>query len=81
MRRVKLIKRPLQSAQQVGAEIWRGSKRRQWLLFYKHRCDDRWYEELLDDLSLKGKRLDPSRARRLLIAALMKGEESDEDQR
>ncbi|ADV45567.1 hypothetical protein [Nitratifractor salsuginis] len=82
MRKAKVISRPGERGEPVGLEAWgvsgRGSRS---LLFYKHRCDDAWYEALLEELSLKGKRLSPARARQLVVAALMKGEDSDADQR
>jgi len=65
----------------VGPEEWKmtASEEQALILRYKHRCDDTWYAELLEELSLEGKRLNPSRARRLLLAALRKGESVDGD--
>jgi hypothetical protein len=81
MKRAKVIPNPGERGEPVGLEAWGASRRgSRSLLFYKHRCDDAWYEALLEELSLKGKRLSPARARRLVVAALMKGEDPDEDQ-
>jgi hypothetical protein len=64
----------------VGAEIWNSpGEESPLLLRFRHRCDDAWFASLLEELSLEGKRLTPSRARRVLLAALMKGEGPDGD--
>ena len=80
MRKVRMLPSPSR-IQTVGPEEWgvSASEERALILRYKHRCDDAWYAELLEELSLEGKRLNPSRARRLLVAALRKGESLDGD--
>ena len=74
MRKVRVIASPSR-IRRVGPEEWGVgvSEEHSLILRYKHRCDDAWYAELLEELSLEGKRLSPGRARRLLLAALQKG--------
>jgi len=80
MRKAKVIARPEEHAQPVGTEIWEeGRTEPPLLLRFRHRCDDAWFASLLQELSLEGKRLTPQRARRLLLAALMKGDGPDGD--
>ena len=80
MRKVRVLASPSR-IRAVGPEEWgvTAAEESAMILRYKHRCDDAWYAELLEELSLEGKRLSPGRARRLLIAALRKGESIDGD--
>jgi hypothetical protein len=80
MRKVRVIAHPEERARPVGAEIWNSpGEESSLLLRFRHRCDDDWFASLLQELSLEGKRLTPQRARRLLLAALMKGDGPDGD--
>jgi len=82
MRKVRVLNAPPVSEIQVlGSEEWGGAMAEEdaMILQYKHRLDDTWFQALLEELSLKGKRLTPSRARRLIVAALLKGESVDGD--
>ena len=77
MRRVRLIRKPGGSARPFGSmEPGREERKRLRLEeeseYYRHRCSDSWLEELLQETGLAGKRLDPVRARRLLLAATRK---------
>ncbi|WP_456427898.1 hypothetical protein [Nitratifractor sp.] len=81
MRRVRLIRRPSGRSRRplFAEEDPRGEKKRRLsaeLEFYRHRCDENWLNELLEAEGLAGKRLTPSRARRLLLAASRKRWES-----
>ncbi|WP_456459123.1 hypothetical protein [Nitratifractor sp.] len=81
MRRVRLIRRPSGRSRRpflAGENPGRERERRLLaeLEFYRHRCDESWLEELLEAEGLAGKRLTPSRARRLLLAASRKRWES-----
>ncbi|WP_456431734.1 hypothetical protein [Nitratifractor sp.] len=40
------------------------------LNFFRHRCEDAWLAKLLEEIGLSGKRLKPSRARKLIFEAL-----------
>ncbi len=77
MRRVRLIRKPGLSARPFGAREPAREERKRLRLeeeseFYRHRCPDSWLEELLRESGLVGKRLDPVRARKLLLAAVRK---------
>ncbi len=39
-------------------------------LYFRHRCDDAWYEELIEAQGLRGKKITPVRLRRLIVEAL-----------
>ncbi len=82
MRKVRVLKAPPVSEIRVlGLEEWGGAKAEEdaRILQYKHRLGDVWFQRLLEELSLEGKRLNPGRARRLIVAALLKGEPVDGD--
>ncbi|WP_292655392.1 hypothetical protein [Nitratifractor sp.] len=72
---------PDTTLQVVGPEEWFKSAPgdQSAVLYYKHRLDDAWFQTLLEELSLEKKRLSPERARRLIVAALLKGEAVDRD--
>ena len=77
MRRVKLIRKP--DAREESPFVPRSSeaqKRRAKLEgeleFYRHRCDEEWFEALLEETGLAGKRLNPSRVRKILLQAVRK---------
>jgi len=77
MRKVRVVASgPLSEIRVLGPEAWQESlpQKDAGVLRYKHRLDDAWYQELLEELSLENKRLNASRARRLVVAALLKGE-------
>jgi len=56
-------------------ESSRQAKRMARIRFFRHECSDRWFEELLEATALSGRRLTPSRARRLIVAALREARE------
>ena len=78
MRKVRVRVLPAR-VRRIGAEAWGVSPEHALIRRFRHRIDESWYAELLAELSLEGKRLDPRRARRLVLAALRKGGMSDGD--
>ena len=82
MRRVKLLRNPRQeeafpfAAEATAPESARAKLERE-LAFYRHHCGEGWFEELLEETGLGGKRLNPSRARKLLLQAVRKRLESE----
>jgi len=82
MRRVKLLRNPRQeeafpfAAEAAAPEKQRAKLERE-LEFYRHHCGEAWFEELLEETGLRGKRLSASRARRLLLQAVRKRLESE----
>jgi hypothetical protein len=78
MRRVRLIRDPEGHGRPVRlAELAREgtSSGQEAMLYFRHRCDDEWFESLIEAQGLRGKRLNPARLRRLLLGALKKREE------
>ena len=77
MRRVRLIRNPGRDSRPFGSTEPNPEKRTRLRLeeeseFYRHRCEEAWLVDLLRESGLKGKRLNPSRARKLLLAAVRK---------
>jgi hypothetical protein len=74
MRRAKLLPRPTLPAQAItlGDLVHESGEEgpEAATLHFRHRCDDAWYEALIAAQGLEGKRITPTRVRRLLVEAL-----------
>jgi len=74
MRKVRRLPRPDRAGRPVAPEELAGAGKpsAEWemMLRFRHRLDDAWFEELIKGQELKGKKITPSRLRRLLIAAI-----------
>jgi len=75
MRKARLLRHPLPDARplhpaELGAQepeedlLWNA------MLHFRHRCDEAWYENLIESAGLEGKKLTPKRVRKLLLKAL-----------
>jgi hypothetical protein len=42
------------------------------LEFFRHRCDDSWFESLLVELNLEKRKITPSRMRKIIAGAIRK---------
>jgi len=81
MRRVKLLHRPQKRGRPLSLGEWmqengEGSRAAE-MLYFRHRCDDDWYEELIAAKGLRGKKITPSRLRRLIVEALERHREEE----
>ena len=74
MRRARLIRHPEEQGRPVGLEELAAdvAKGEEWetILDFRHRYDDQWFESLIAEAGLKGKRLKPGRLRKLIVMAL-----------
>jgi len=82
MRKVRLLRRPDRSFRPLGREELedRSARGEVWetMIYFRHRCDDRWYEDLIDGCGFSGKRITPKRLRKLLLEALERRREASE---
>ncbi|WP_457606934.1 hypothetical protein [Nitratifractor sp.] len=79
MRRVRILREPCAGERPYRvpplAEEGSTERLRTALAFFRHECEDRCMEELLETTGLAGKRLTPARARRLILEAIRKERE------
>jgi hypothetical protein len=83
MRRVKLLRHPGRSGTPLGlADLGAGRNRelpeQEAMLYFRHRCSEEWYESVIESCGLKGKKITPSRLRKLIVMALQKRREETE---
>jgi hypothetical protein len=75
MRRVKLLRRPAAPARPLSLRDLAAEgeeKGREEMLYFRHRCGDEWFAELIEEQGLSGKKITPSRLRKLIVKALEK---------
>ena len=81
MRRVKLIRKPEEPASsfvpQSTEAVRQRAKLEAELEFYRHRCGEKWFEALLEETGLFGKRLNASRTRKIILQAIRKRLETE----
>jgi len=79
MRRAKLLRQPEEESRTlVLSELAeKAGKSPEWeeAVFFRHRCDEEWFEELISSSGLERKKITPSRLRKLIVMALQKRNE------
>jgi hypothetical protein len=75
MKRVKLLRCPAAPARPLSLRDLAAEGKedgREELLYFRHRCDDEWFAELIEAQGLTGKKITSSRLRKLIVRALEK---------